>query len=127
MPSRRHRRQQPDPDRLWRTAIILMGLAIVGASFVLYAINGGASSIIVGAGVGLVGIGVSPKVAQLLVPGGYEMPPRELPEHRYGPRKDLEDEDEWEGEDHHHPPPSPSPTPPAPSPSPPFNRDREPL
>lgn len=98
----RRPRREKDPDRAWRSAIILVGLAIVGASFVFYEINGGASSILVGAGIALVGLGMSPKIAQLIVPGSYEAPPPELPEHRYGPRKDIEEEDEWESPHHHH-------------------------
>ena len=87
MPTRKHSRRDPDPAATTRRRVIWFGLLIVGASFAFYAVTylltgtGQTSSIFVGAGISLVGIGLSPQLAQLISPGReYEPPPRELPE-----------------------------------------------
>jgi hypothetical protein len=92
------RRQSGDPELPFRRGIIVFGMLIVGASFVLFAISGQASSILVGAGVALVATGLSPQLAQLVTPTReYEPPPVELPP--AAPDETPRREHEWGWED----------------------------
>jgi hypothetical protein len=87
------RRESRDPDRAWRGRVILFGCTVIGASFVLYVITGQTPSIFVGAGIALVGTGLSPKLSQMLTaPSDYEPPPERLPD------PDWRQEQDWRQE-----------------------------